>query len=182
MNGLGKERTLVCKGMCFLLLGFLAAGCGSRQGSIELIPENQRLAAPEIQAECLDPHRKLDLAHARGRVVILDYWATWCGPCRMEIPSLVKVYDAYHAKGLELWGLSVEGADGKPPGYFEKFIAFFKIPYPIGLASKQTLAAYGINPIPTTFFIDRSGRIALSFVGAHPEGDFTAAIEKLLAE
>jgi thiol-disulfide isomerase/thioredoxin len=173
----------------FSVFSFLAllsfSGCGtngSAGNNVELIPEGNRVPAAEIKATFLNASNGLNLAQMNGKLLVVDYWATWCGPCRMEIPTLVKMYDTYHSRGLELWGLTVEGNDGKPDGYFMKFISDFQIPYPIGLASMDTLKAYGINPIPTTFFIDKSGKIALSFVGVHPEGDFVGAIEKLLAE
>ncbi len=168
-----------------LLMMASLSGCGTNETSgnnVELISPGNREPATEIQASFLNAPNGLNLAQMKGKLLVVDYWATWCGPCRMEIPTLVKMYDAYHSKGLELWGLSVEGNDGKPNGYFLKFISDFQIQYPIGLASMETLKAYGINPIPTTFFIDKSGKIALSFVGVHPEGDFVGAIEKLLAE
>ncbi len=167
----------------FILLIVLSfSGCGTNGNNIELIPQSNREPATEIKAYFLNAPNSLNLAQMNGKLLLVDFWATWCGPCRMEIPTLVKMYDTYHSKGLELWGLSVEGNDGKPNEYFSKFISDFQIQYPIGLASTETLRAYGINPIPTTFFIDRSGKIALSFVGVHPEGDFVGAIEKLLAE
>jgi thiol-disulfide isomerase/thioredoxin len=122
------------------------------------------------------------LARLKGKVVVLDFWATWCGPCIMEIPTLVKMYDDYRSKGLELLGLSVEVNDNRPKEFFDQFISAHKINYPIGLANMDTLKNYGISPIPATFFIDKSGRIALSFVGVRPEGDFIGAVEKLLAE
>ena len=166
-----------------ILIGLLVLcclGCGKRSG-IDLIPPAQRPQAAEIKANFLNSNN-LVLAQMKGKVVVLDFWATWCGPCRMEIPTLVKMHDIYHSKGMELWGLSVEANDGQPKDYFNKFISSFSIQYPVGLANTETLTAYGINPIPTTFFIDKKGRIALSFVGVHPEEDFTYAIEKLLAE
>jgi peroxiredoxin len=76
----------------------------------------------------------------------------------------------------------VESNDNQPDGFFNQFISNNEIHYPVGLAASETLKAYGISPIPTTFFIDKSGKIALSFVGVHSEKDFSTAIEKLLTE
>jgi len=171
-----------------LLVAALLAGCGSRE-PVDLIPVAKRVSAAEVKVDFFNgapkgvasPSSSI-LGQMKGKVVILDFWATWCGPCRMEIPSLIKVYNEYHPRGLEVLGLSIEINDGQPRNYFGDFISASGITYPVGLASTETIAAYGINPIPTAFFIDKAGRIALSYVGARPEGDFTAAIEKLLAE
>lgn len=189
----------------FLIFGLLA-GCGSKDGS-GLIPPGDRVPAPEIQADFLNlptpasapvardakkkikkkklppqPAPSLKLSDLKGKVVILDFWATWCGPCRMELPSLVKLRDQYGPRGLEVVGLSVEINDNQPRENFTRFLKSYNIAYPVGLASLQTLQNYGVNPIPATFFIDKNGKIALSFIGVHPEEQFVAAIEKLLAE
>jgi peroxiredoxin len=100
----------------------------------------------------------------------------------MEIPDLIKLYDKYHSKGVEVIGLSSEGQDLKPQDYFKKFISQYGMDYPVGLAGTETLADYGIRGIPASFFIDKQGKVALSFVGVHPEEDFTAAVDQLLKE
>ncbi|HXL72250.1 MAG TPA: TlpA disulfide reductase family protein [bacterium] len=139
------------------------------------------MAATEIDANFINSPN-LSLAKLKGQVVVLDFWATWCGPCRMEIPSFVKLYPTYHPKGLEIVGLSVEAQNSQPASYFEQFLKSFSINYPIGFANEGTAKAYGIESIPATYFVDKTGKIAKVFVGTHSEDAITGVIEKLLAE
>jgi len=159
-----------------------AWGCHSPQGETGLIPSSQRVSAPEISGFPLNFGDSISLAKYRGKVVVLDFWATWCGPCRMELPSLVKLNQSYRDKGVQFIGLSVELNENMSKDYFDKFLASFGITYPVALASTQTIQAYGINPIPATFFIDKSGKIAATFEGLRSETDFTSALDQLVAE
>lgn len=165
-----------------LLVCLLAAGVvGCSQGGPELIPKSDRSPATEIDASFMNAPNT-DLAKLKGQVVVLDFWATWCGPCRMEIPSFVKLYPVYHPKGMEMIGLSVEAPNSQPEGYFKQFLQNFNINYPMAFSSEATTKAYGISSIPATYFIDKNGKVAAVFVGVHPEAEIQGTIEKLLAE
>jgi thiol-disulfide isomerase/thioredoxin len=164
------------------VLSVLLAGCGSGGSNRNVMDPAQRAAAPEISGYFLNTPDSPDLGKLRGKVILLNFWATWCGPCRMEIPSLIKLYQAYHPLGVEFLALSVEINNNVPRGVFDQFLAQNDITYPTGLASVKTASDYGINGIPASFFIDRDGKIAASFVGLHPEEDFAAIFNQLLAE
>jgi thiol-disulfide isomerase/thioredoxin len=165
--------------LCFLIFGIV--GCGSENANTDLISKGDRVTAAEIDGSFINSSN-WNLAKLKGQVVVLDFWATWCGPCRMEIPSFVKLYPTYHPKGLEILGLSVEAQNSQPASYFEQFLKSLSINYPIGFASDNTSKAYGIQAIPATYFVDKTGKIAKVFVGVHPEDEITGVIEKLLAE
>jgi len=118
-----------------------------------------------------------------GKVVILDFWATWCGPCKAEIPHLIALQDKYKDQGLEIVGISLDegGANDVKPFAEER-----KINYTMLLAdggpSSQTAKDYGgITGIPTTFVIDKKGTIVKKYLGYTDPEVFEAAIQPLLA-
>ena len=135
-------------------------------------------AAPEFELADLSG-KKVRLSDFKGKVVILDFWATWCGPCRMEIPHFVRMQEKYKDKGLEIVGLSLD-ADGESA--VRPFAKEHDINYTMLLASNETADLYGgVLGIPTTFVIDRQGRIVKKFVGVMPPEAFEEAIRPLLA-
>ncbi|MDB5051667.1 MAG: Redoxin domain protein [Fibrobacteres bacterium] len=114
------------------------------------------------------------LAKNKGKVVLLDFWATWCGPCRMTIPALDAVYRKYHDKGLEVIGVSSESMED-----LKSFQAPGKMSYPLfNDVGQLTTRQYQAYAYPTLVMIDRQGIIQRIEVGAHPQ----AAIEKWVLE
>ncbi len=124
--------------------------------------------------------KPVSLSTSRGKVVILDFWATWCPPCREEIPHFKELYAQYKSRGLEIIGLSM---DQGGVGVVKSFVANYGVSYPVALATPQVVEAYGgIRGIPTTFVIDKQGGIAKKYVGYQPKEVFEQDIRKLLAE
>lgn len=114
----------------------------------------------------------------KGKVVVLDFWATWCGPCRSEIPGYIELQKKYANAGLTMVGVSL---DQGGPGVVKKFIDEQKINYPIVLGDDKITAAFGgVEAIPTTFVIDRSGMIRYRKVGALPAKEFEAVVKSYL--
>lgn len=114
--------------------------------------------APEISLPGVNDS-PVKLSSFKGKVVLIDFWASWCGPCRASIPSVIKLYDKYKAKGFEVFGVSI---DSKKKDWL-KAIAQDKITYPqvndkAGWYSKTT-EVYGVNAIPNTFLLDKTGKI-----------------------
>ena len=173
-----------------LLIAALGACSKSSVDSpLALIPVNDRTLAPEIAADWLDAGPAPTLQSRKGKVVLVNFWATWCGPCRMEMPGLVKIYQEDHDKGLEIFGLSVDQPNPRSAGtpeelkkYVKDVVTGNKVPYPVGLANTASSQAYGINAIPASFVVDKQGRVALRLIGLYPEDKIADAVERLLKE
>ena len=123
--------------------------------------------------------KKVRLSDFKGKVVVLDFWATWCGPCRVEIPDFVKLQSKYKDKGLEIVGLSLDADGASAVG---PFLKEHQVNYTMLLANDDTAKSFGgILGIPTTFIIDRQGRIVQKYIGVMPAKTFEEAIQPLLA-
>ena len=110
--------------------------------------------------------------------MILDFWATWCGPCRVEIPHFVRLQSKYRAQGLAIVGLSLD-EDGEKS--VRPFAEEHDVNYTMLLANKDTANLYGgIVGIPTTFVLDRQGRIVKKFIGVAPPEAFEETVRPLL--
>lgn len=143
-----------------------------------LKPSATRQAAPDFTIADLHGN-SWSLAAHRGQVVLLNFWATWCPPCREETPGLVGLDKAYGQKGLAILGISMDEAN---PQIVRNFVAGFKIPYPVALPGENFALARAIEALPTTFLIDRSGRIAKTYAGGASERTFRTDVEALLRE
>lgn len=120
--------------------------------------------------------RSVSLSDFKGKVVVLDFWATWCPPCKREIPDFIKLQSEYGSKGLEIVGIALDQPD--------KVRAFARengMNYPVLLGSDEIAAQYGgVESIPTTFVIDKSGKIVTKFEGFRSKETFESLIKKLL--
>ena len=134
-------------------------------------------AAPEISL----PDSKdsiINLSSLKGKVVLLDFWASWCRPCRIAIPSVVRLYDKYKSKGLEVYGVSI---DEKKSAWLKAVkqdsITYLQVNDKAGWYAKVTLV-YGVNEIPATFLIDKKGEIvAINLEGKNLEDKITELLE-----
>jgi thiol-disulfide isomerase/thioredoxin len=133
--------------------------------------------APEFSLSDLNG-RRIDLASQKGKVVLLDFWATWCGPCRIEIPGFVKLQERYRDQGLVVIGVSLD--DSVEP--VREFYREFNMNYAVAMGDERVTELYGgILGLPTTFLIGRDGRIYAKHMGATDISVFEDEIKTLLA-
>lgn len=120
--------------------------------------------------------REISLSNYKNKVVLLNFWATTCPPCRAEIPGFIEVYNLLKDKGLEIIGISL---DELPPNRLKEWTARAGINYPVAFATRQIVQDYMSGPyIPETILIDRNGRIRFRHVGALSKDDVLRLYEK----
>jgi thiol-disulfide isomerase/thioredoxin len=129
----------------------------------------------------LDGH-ETKLSQYRGHPVVLDFWATWCPPCRHQIPELKKLYSKYHkSRGLVVLGIACDTVQGDGVRSVRPFVREFDISYPILLAETQVLDSFGVEALPTTLFLGPDGSIVGRVMGAGAPGELTEGVDALLA-
>ena len=166
--------------LVWFTLSSALSGCGPDAGRSPG-PLDIGLAVPPYRTVALAGD-SVSLAAERGKVVLLNVWATWCHPCRDEIPELQKLHERYGKRGLELVGVSVD-VDGSEDTIRE-FMSEFRMTYPIWRDPAERISAqFLVVGVPTTFLIDRRGILRWRKTGPIPPGDttLTSALERALA-
>jgi len=141
-----------------LLVVSALAGCRLRTS-------RKSIPAPDFELKDLSGHA-ISLASFRGHPVMLDFWATWCGPCQMSIPLVIRFYNQHKDEGLVVLGMNV---DDDPSGVYA-FVKHFQMPYPVLLAGNTPVSeAYQVEGIPTFVMIDSEGKVVRYYEGFRPE-------------
>lgn len=157
---------------CLLFAGVLLSGCSRSNRSQDHAP------APDFSLTDLQGN-KLQLSAYRGNVVLLDFWATWCAPCRAEIPYFVRLQKQYQAEGLRIIGISLDD-DVKP---VREFYREFAMNYPVAMGNDKLAQQYGgILGLPVAFVIDRKGGIYRRHIGETDPATFDGDIRYLLQQ
>lgn len=151
--------------MALLLSGPMHAGTASGDQSLTPIPE--RPAAPEFDLK--DPEdRPQRLADYRGKAVILNFWATWCPPCREEMPSMQRAHEAVSGDGIALVAINV----GEDADTIEQFLTNYPVEFPLPMdLDSRVVQSYPVKGLPTTFVIDPEGRLAYVATGGREWDD-----------
>lgn len=173
-----------------IVLGLLAAfgvsSCNSNDPSATNPPGSATTKRPtarvnaglvSLPQKILDVENKaakgtepIKLADYSGKVLLINLWATWCGPCRMETPELVKLHKEYQSRGVEMIALSTEDPDASAQ-MVSNFVREYEVDYRVGWANREVAITLmqGKTSIPQSFIIARDGRIVKRFIGFNPE-------------
>jgi cytochrome c biogenesis protein CcmG/thiol:disulfide interchange protein DsbE len=148
-------------------------------------PETSYACSPAARPATLNVTLKdldnvdVTLSAFKGKVVLLNFWATWCGPCTIETPWFIDLQDRYGKAGLQVVGISVDD----PLALLKPYAAQYKMNYPVlqGLGHREVMAAYGsITSLPTTFIISSEGKLCAKHIGATRREGYEAQVKGLL--
>jgi peroxiredoxin len=165
-----------------LVAAFAASSCNSNDPASNA-PDSKEVGpgaaepTPAVPAIVLDTEMRstngepIKLSNYSGKVLLVNLWATWCGPCQRETPELVRLHKEYQARGVEMVGLSTEDPVASAQRVHD-FVQQFQVDYQVGWATREVTIALmqmtGKTAIPQSFVITRDGRIKKRFIGFHP--------------
>jgi peroxiredoxin len=163
----------------FLAVAAIATAADQTFIRAELQPPDARRPAPELVLKDAEG-KTVNLKKYRGKVVLLDFWATWCTGCKQEIPWFVDFQKTYGPKGFAVVGVSVDEGGWN---VLRPFLAEHRIPYRMLLGNESTMKSFGLANLPDTFLIDKKGRVAAVYTaGLVNREDVETNIKAILAK
>jgi cytochrome c biogenesis protein CcmG/thiol:disulfide interchange protein DsbE len=210
-----RRNTVILCATLFILAGFAWAGWANweyrqqaaervlaSEASGELVPDPAGGAAvyvsplkgkmaPAFVLQDLNG-KEVSLASYRGKALLINFWATWCAPCKIETPWIIELRNKYAGQGFEVLGIDTEGDDLKPSDQtglakdkaaIAQFVQQEKVPYPILVNGDSISTPYGgLDELPTSFFVDRKGTVVAAQLGLTSESDIEGNIKKALTQ
>lgn len=171
-----KLFKLMVVSIAFMLLAGALPRAGAGMG--DQTPRVARVLAPDFKLE--DVYAKpVTLSKYKGKVVLLDFWATTCGGCKVELPLYIEFEKKYKDKGLQLIGLDMYG---ESPDLIKPFMAKWRMDYPVAVGNDELGDRFGLKEMPLTLLIDRDGKVAVSHAGIVDKDKFEHDIQLLLQE
>lgn len=178
-----KRNALIVVVLCAVVALLIYAGArysrptAAAEAAAVKVSDAQGSMAPEFELASLSG-QNVKLSGYRGKAVLLNFWATWCAPCKIEMPWFEDLYKQYKPQGLEIVGVSMDDG-GKEE--VERFVKEMKVNYTILQGSEKVADNYGgVQFLPETFIIDRNGKIVKTLFGIHSESDFEDGIKQAL--
>ena len=160
-----------------LFAGIHAARKNRASGSVA--GELRGQVAPDFELQSLDG-KNMKLSDFRGKAVLLNFWATWCGPCKIEMPWFVELQKQYGPQGFQIIGVAMDDASTED---IAKFARQMGVNYPILLGKEAVGQSYGgVNVLPTTFFVDRDGKLVAREFGLQSRSVFVDHIKEALGQ
>lgn len=174
-------RTRVSLLMLALALSAAQAASASAPADDLLLPKDKRPNAPKLALRDLDD-QKQQLTNLKGKVVVVNFWATWCGPCKAEMPEFTRVHAEYRDRGVEFVGAANERRGDREK--VREFVTKLDIKFPIWLEmSLDHMDAFKVGPgLPATVVVDQQGRVAARIKGVTHAGQLRELIDRLVAE
>lgn len=164
-----------CVGESGQFFGVRVLGPGSSAGYVK--PENRKLAPDLVLSDASG--NPVKLSNFRGKVVLLNFWATWCAPCRLEIPWFVEYQKTYRDQNFAILGVSLD-EDGW--NAVRPYVQARNVNYTVAIGNDDVARLYGADSLPTTLIIDRYGRVAATHVGLCGKSEYESEIKTALAE
>ena len=172
---MSSKRIIIYGIVALCLIGIYVAG---RRTAQKPKPTTSGNTAPDFTVTDIDG-KKLSLSDYRGKVVLLDFWATWCTPCRAEIPHFVEMQQTLGPQGFQVVGISMDD-EAKP---VKAFYQQYRMNYPTAVGDDKLAQSFGgVLGLPVNFLIDRDGRIVKKYLGATDVTVFDKDVADLLAK